>query len=317
MPYAIPANVKYEEKVLGPFTLKQSIYIAAGVAAILYIHLSSPLPTAVKFVLIAAIGLFVIGLAMFNLDTLLVNYFNFFRQKKTTSWISPAARKLMDVKSIRADAVFLKDHRILGVVKVRPINFGVLSENDRDTVVYGFLEFLNAINFPIQIVMRSVNLNLEDYLRHLKRRILKRDDRVALAYYEHFAEYMRSYIKMNRICDRLFYIIVPAETKGGEKVTLDSLLSRCETVQGTLALSGIISERLNTHQLINFYSSYFTETFEIFESYVSPITMYKKMWKESPQKARDRKKKDREREKMREQVQSKAPQESPKSNTPP
>lgn len=292
MPYAIPQNVRYEEKVLGPFTLKQSVYVVIGGGACLYIYLMSKFPLPVKIVLIAAIGLLTIGLTMFQLDKLALSYLNFFKAKKTMSWLSPAARQLMEIKTIQGNTVFLKDKRVLGVVKVKPINFAVMSEQDRDTVIYGFLNFLNALTFPIQIVMRSVNLDLDDYLRSIQRKILKRDDKVSLAYFEHFEDYLKGYIAANKICDRLFYVIVPGETKGEQKQVLENLETRCENIMATLSLSGIVAERLNTHQLINFYSSYFTQTFEIFESYISPITMYRKMWKESPQHFRERRIKD-------------------------
>jgi hypothetical protein len=282
MPYAIPANIKYEERLVGPLTIKQSLYLAACliVAGLIYFNEEYPQPVRIIGGLIfVGIGL---GLAFANLDVWVKNYLAFIRQTKKTSWISPAARKLMNIKSIRADAVFLKDNRVLAVTRVRPINFGVLSEQDKDTVIYGFLEFLNSLNFPIQVVMRSVNLDLEDYLRHLKRRILQRDDKVALAYYEHFSEYMRSYIKTNKINDRHFYIVVSGKKMKTEKETVDFLATQCNEIMARLGLSGIVSERMNTNQLINFYSSYFTETFEIYESYISPITMYRKMWREAP-----------------------------------
>ncbi|MFH1054973.1 MAG: hypothetical protein V1744_02635 [Candidatus Altiarchaeota archaeon] len=287
MPYAIPANIRYEERLLGPLTIKQSLYLAIGLIGAGFIYFQTDLPPVIKTPLAGALALLGGGFAFFNLEVWLTNYVGFLRQTKKTSWISPAARKLMGVKSIRADAVFLKDGRALGVLKVRPINFGVLGEQDKDTVIYGFLEFLNSLNFPIQIVMRSVNLDLEDYLRHLKRRITQRDDKIALAYYEHFSEYMRSYIKVNKINDRHFYIIITAQKRVTEKLMLDGLATQCEEVTARLSLSGIVSERLNDRQILNLYKSYFTDTFELYDSYISPITMYRKMWKDAPKPIKD------------------------------
>lgn len=282
MPYAIPANVKYEERLLGPFTIKQSIYIAIGAGIIGYIYFTSHWEYSLQLPAMIVVGLLTMGFAAFDLETKLINYVSFIKVQKKASWISPVARHLMNVKSIRGDLVFLKDGRALAVMKVTPINFGTLSEEDKDTVIYGFLEFLNSINFPIQIVMRSVNLELEDYLRALKRRINQRDDKIALAYYEHFADYMRSYIKVSKINDRYFYIVLHAERRGKEKEMIENLEVRCETISGALALSGIVSERMGQNQLVNFYSSYFTETFEIYDTFISPITLYRKMWQERP-----------------------------------
>jgi len=287
MPYAIPANIKYEERLLGPLTIKQSIYLGGClfIAGIIFTgnYVEDPFKTliAIFFVLLGA------GFAFLNLDVLIAKYLEFMQSTKKSSWISPAARKLMGVKSIRADVVFFQDSKVVGVVKVKPINFGVLSDQDKDTVIFGFLEFLNALNFSIQIVMRSVNLDLEDYLRHLKRRIVQRDDKVALAYYEHFAEYMRSYIKVNKINDRHFYIIVPGQKKKTEKDTIDYLEHQCSEIMSRLSLSGIVAERLNSRQLLNFYKSYFTDSFELYDSFISPITMYHKMWKEAPKSVKD------------------------------
>ena len=317
MPYAIPQNVHYEEKVVGPFTLKESVYVGIGGAICMVTYMNESIPTPARIMIIGAVGLFTIGLAKFNLDRLLLDYFNFFRSKKTMSWLSPAARELMDIKTIQGNSVFLKDGRILGTIRVKPINFAVMSEQDRDTVIYGFLNFLNALNFPIQIVMRSVNLDLDDYLTHIKRKIVKRDDKVALAYFEHFEDYMKQYISTNKICDRLFYVIVPGETKGDQKTIIENLGTRCDNIMATLSLSGIVADRLNTSQLINFYSSYFTETFEISESYISPITMYRMMWKESPQHMRERRLKEAKSRNRSPRPPASQPPQTPPQQTPP
>jgi len=287
MPYAIPANIRYEERLVGPLTIKQSLYLGGCLMAAWFIYQSPELPQPVNVVVALAAAVIGIGLAFFNMDVWLTNYVNFLGLTKKSSWISPAARKLMGIKSIRAASIYFQDSKVVGVVKVKPINFGVLAEQDKDTVIYGFLEFLNSLNFPVQIVMRSVNLDLEDYLRHLKRRIVQRDDKVALAYYEHFSEYMRSYIKVNKINDRHFYVVVPGQKKRTEKETIDYLDTQCNEIMGRLSLSGIVSERMNDRQLLNLYKSYFTDSFELYDSYISPITMYRKMWKEAPKPVKD------------------------------
>lgn len=282
MPYKIPSDIRYEERLFGPLTIKQSVYALITAILVIFLLFFAKLDFIIQIILVMVVGLLGIGFIMFNLDTYIINYVFFMREKKESSWISPAARKLMEIKSIRADAVFLKDGRVLGVVKVKPINFGVLGKEDQDTVIYGFLEFINSLNFPVQIVMRSVNLDLSDYLSALKRRIVQRDDKMSLAYYEHFSEYMYDYIKTNKINDRLFYIIVPAKRFADETKTILNLEDRSKAVIETLSLSGIVAERLGNKQLLNMYASYFTESFKLDEEFISPITMYRRMWSEAP-----------------------------------
>jgi len=138
MPYKIPSDIRYEERLFGPLTIKQSVYALITTILIIFLLFFANLDFMIQIILVMGVALLGIGFTMFNLDTYLINYFMFAKENKETSWISPAARKLMEIKSIRADAVFLKDGRVLGVVKVKPINFGVLGKEDQDTVIYGF-----------------------------------------------------------------------------------------------------------------------------------------------------------------------------------
>ncbi len=285
MPVVIPQEVKYEERFIGPLTIKQSIY--AGIAAVImvYIWMFTNLFTPVKLILSFIVGGIAAGFVMLNFDVILMNLVSFMRVKKKSSWLSSDAQGLLDVRDIRADTVFLRKGGAFGLIKVTPINYGMLSKEDQDSVIYGFLEFLNTINFPIQIVMKSINLDINDYLSALKHRIEARDDKISLAYYEHFSNYMRDYIAATKINDRLFYIVVPAKRHWDEREVIRGLESRCKNMMDTLAFSGINSERLNTQQLLNLYASYFTETFWLDEDFITSVTMYNKMWKRSPRAA--------------------------------
>ncbi|RLI88947.1 MAG: hypothetical protein DRO62_02705 [Candidatus Altiarchaeales archaeon] len=285
MPVVIPQDVKYEERFIGPLTVKQSIYAGIAAMIIIYIWMFTEIFTAVKIILSLIVGGLAAGFVMLNLDIMLLNLFAFVRVKKKASWLSPDAQGLLDIRDIRADTVFLKKGGAIGLIKVTPINFGMLSKEDQDSVIYGFLEFLNTINFPIQIVMKSINLDINDYLSALKHRIEERDDKISLAYYEHFASYMRDYIESTRINDRLFYIVVPAKKHWDEREVIRSLDTRCKNIMDALAFSGINSERLNKQQLLNLYASYFTETLWLDEDFVTAVTMYRKMWKRAPRAA--------------------------------
>ncbi len=184
MPYEIPTDIQYEERLLGPLTTKQSIYavICGGITIYLFFF-AGEMNTAIKLIIsFVALGI-AVGVIFFEIDRYVINYIGFMRQDRSVSWISPAASRLLGIKEIKADSVFLKNGDVVAVLKVTSINFGVLNKEDQDIVIYNFLQFVNSIDFPIQIVMRSVNLDLTDYLASLKRKIVQRDDQMALVYF--------------------------------------------------------------------------------------------------------------------------------------
>lgn len=281
MPYEIPTEIEYEERLLGPLTVKQSIYaIIAGTISVYLLFFSSGLNILLKLFILIAVDGIAVGVIFFDLDKYVVNYIGFLRGSRAVSWISPAASRLLGIKDIKADSVFLKNRKVLAVLKVTPINFGVLNKEDQDIVIYNFLQFLNSLDFPIQIVMRSVNLDLTDYLSNLRRKIVQRDDQMALVYFEHFSKFLEEYISERKINDRLFYIIVPAQVFFDERKTIQNLKTRCKVIMESLNKSGIRAERLDNQQLQEFYASYFTQTFHIGEDFLTPITMYRKIWAE-------------------------------------
>ncbi|MEA1924690.1 MAG: PrgI family protein [Candidatus Altiarchaeota archaeon] len=278
MPYEIPTNIQYEERLLGPLTTKQSIYavICGGIS--IYVFFFTDMNPALKLTIsFASVGI-AVGVIFFELDQYLVHYVGFMRQDKSVSWISPAASRLLGIKEIKADSVFLKNGEIVAVLKITSINFGVLNKEDQDIVIYNFLQFINSIDFPIQVVMRSVNLDLSDYLVSLKRKIVQRDDQMALVYFEHFSKYLDEYVSERKINDRFFYVVVPAKKSFDERKVIRNLETRCSTIMESFNMSGIVADRMDNKQLLNFYASYFTQTFHVGEDFLTPITMYRRIW---------------------------------------
>ncbi len=279
MPYEIPTETHYEERLLGPLTVKQSIYAAAaGSITIFMVFLAKDVHFLVRAVsTMASLGI-AMGVIFFNLDEYVKNYILYIREERTVSWISPAASRLLGVKEVKANAAFLRNNNVIAILKIHPINFGVLNKEDQDIVIYNFLQFLNSLDFNIQIVMRSVNLDLTEYLDSLQRRIVQRDDQMSLVYFEHFSKYLEEYIAERKINDRLFYIMIPGRKSFDEKKIISDLETRCQVIIESLNRSGIIAERMDNKQILDFYSSYFTQTFHIGEDFISPVTMYKKIW---------------------------------------
>jgi hypothetical protein len=58
--------------------------------------------------------------------------------------------------------------RFVAVVEASPVGFALKSERERRHLTLAFNRFLNAIHFPLQILIRTDVLRLDDYLGDLK-----------------------------------------------------------------------------------------------------------------------------------------------------
>lgn len=54
------------------------------------------------------------------------------------------------------------------VLRVQALNFNLKARKNRSSIIYGYQRFLNSLRFPIQIIVRSLKVDIESYLLKLK-----------------------------------------------------------------------------------------------------------------------------------------------------
>ena len=69
--FHVPQFIEVEDKIFGPFTLKQFIYIigGAGIIFVLYAFLKNFLPLFIIFIIVAPIGAFFGALAFYKVNS--------------------------------------------------------------------------------------------------------------------------------------------------------------------------------------------------------------------------------------------------------
>jgi hypothetical protein len=55
----------------------------------------------------------------------------------------------------------MKDGSARIVLRVEAVNFALKSEPEQDAIIYSFQHFLNSLQFPIQILVRSLKVDIE------------------------------------------------------------------------------------------------------------------------------------------------------------
>lgn len=89
MKFQVPQFIEVEDKIFGPFTFKQFIYIAGGAGISFILFKASPLPVAILLILpIIALSF---GLAFYKINnkpfiSILESGFRYFLQKKLYIW---------------------------------------------------------------------------------------------------------------------------------------------------------------------------------------------------------------------------------------
>lgn len=113
------------------------------------------------------------------------------------------------IAEIRDNTIVLKNGGIRSVLKTSSINFNLKSEEEQNSIIYSYQGFLNSIEFPIQILVKSKKLDLDDYINQVKELGDKQENKLLQDQTYEYAQYIRKIIDYADIMEKNFYVIVP------------------------------------------------------------------------------------------------------------
>jgi len=132
-------------------------------------------------------------------------------QKKVNKKQAQGAGAFLGLDDIRDDTVILKNGSIRGIVMVSSMNFDLKSDDEQIAVMTQFQQFLNSLDYPIEILINSRRLIVEDYLRAIKERERKQQNDLLKIQTQEYTEFIKNFIDLHAIMSKSFYIVIPID----------------------------------------------------------------------------------------------------------
>lgn len=120
-----------------------------------------------------------------------------------------ATQQFVPVKEIRNGVIILKDGGYRGILICSSINFGLKSADEQHAITLGFQNFLNTIDFSIQIVVNSRKMDLRPYLALLEEKAPEQKTELMRIQLREYIAFVRSFTDQANIMTKSFYIVVP------------------------------------------------------------------------------------------------------------
>jgi len=204
------------------------------------------------------------------------------QNKLASGKINNSTQQYLDIAEIRDNTLIMKDSTMRSVIMVSSINFSLKSEDEQNAIISAYVSFLNNIDFPMQIVVQSRELDIEKYLIDLKQKEKEQTNELLKIQITEYIIYIKELISLGKIMNKRFYVVVPynplSDKKKGFFSSLteafkpaslikmkrevfikrrESLSRRVDNVIGGLASVGLKSVELDTQSLIElFYNTY-------------------------------------------------------------
>lgn len=116
---------------------------------------------------------------------------------------------LIAVADIRDNTVILKDGGLRQVVTVGGVNFSLKAVDEQNLLTAAYQNFLNGLNFPLQIIVHSRKINIEGYLKTLGLRREAEPSGLLQSQIAEYEEFIRKFVAENAIMQKSFFIVVP------------------------------------------------------------------------------------------------------------
>ena len=200
----------------------------------------------------------------------------------------PATQRYLDIAEIRDDMVIMNDGTVRSVLLVSSINFALKSEDEQEAIISSYVTFLNGLDYPIQVVIQSRRMNIDNYILALGEQEKKTENDLLRAQIGDYRAFVTQLVELGHIMQKRFYVVIPydpltnkkrgfmqrlslvlspaAAAKLNEKQLEDrreQLSRRTSMAGGNLLSMGLQTARLDTQGLIElYYNAYNPDLFE-------------------------------------------------------
>lgn len=168
----------------------------------------------------------------------------------------PTTQEFLPVKEIKRGVVILKQGGWRHILMTSSINFELISEEEREAIIYQFQRFLNSLEFEIQILVQSKKLNLKPYLKQLEETEEKQKNELLKIQAGEYKDFIKALSEMANLISKNFYIIIPfyppiKKMDDEEFLRWESQLNlRSEYVINALRTIGINAAILRTEEIL-------------------------------------------------------------------
>jgi len=135
-----------------------------------------------------------------------------------------ATQRHLPFSQIRENIMIMKDSSSRIILRCSTINFLLKSTEEQDAIIVSFQRFLNSLDFPVQIIVRSAKLDIDGYLNKLREMAIGQKNSLLQNQTYEYIEYLKKLVEIAQIMKKEFYIVVPYDQEEDKSVRDTSLL---------------------------------------------------------------------------------------------
>lgn len=120
-----------------------------------------------------------------------------------------ATQEFIPIKEVRDGIVVLKNDELRAIVLANSVNLSLKSSDEQKATILQFQNFLNTLDFSVQISVQSRRLDIRPYLLLLEDRIKVQNEPLLKLQTKEYIEFIRNFTESVAIMTKSFFVVVP------------------------------------------------------------------------------------------------------------
>ncbi|HEY4511530.1 MAG TPA: hypothetical protein VJH55_01685 [Candidatus Paceibacterota bacterium] len=126
--------------------------------------------------------------------------------------ITPTNKTTQDfvpIKEIRDGVVILKDGSMRSIILASSLNFALKSQDEQTSIILQFQNFLNSLDFSVQIFIQSKKLDIRPYIAILEDRYKEQVGELMKIQTREYIEFIKTFTENSNIMSKSFFVVIP------------------------------------------------------------------------------------------------------------
>ena len=166
---------------------------------------------------------------------------------------SKATQEFVPIKEVTDGILVLKDNALRAVLLASSINFSLKSDDERNAIIIQFQDFLNSLDFAVQISVQSRRLDIRPYIALLEEKYKEQVNDLMKIQTREYIEFIKKFTETTNIMTKSFFIVVsydPAVINIKSGIGAKLFKKKSDTEEAKLGKAGFEENRTQLEQRI-------------------------------------------------------------------
>jgi hypothetical protein len=123
--------------------------------------------------------------------------------------VEKTTQEFVPIKEVRDGIIIMKDGSMRAIVLSSSLNFALKSIEEQEAIIYQFQNFLNSLDFSIQISIQSRELDIRPYLNSLEKNYTEELNDLLKIQIQEYLQFIKNFTETQNIMTKTFFVVIP------------------------------------------------------------------------------------------------------------